>query len=683
MLNLINYFSLFIFINLLSHINFFFNLICFNNILFFIFFPVLNILINFILYKNYFNIFKIILFINTVLIILLNSINALILVITNQNSLYFNFNYINFINLTININFIFDSLSILMIFIISFISFLVHLYSIDYMKYDKNLIIFLLFLNLFTFFMIFLVIAGNLFQILIGWEGVGLTSYLLINFWYNRFEANKSSIKAITINKIGDLMLFFFIILNFYLFNTLNILQIKYIILSNNINFNIINLLSCLIFIAAIAKSAQLGLHTWLPDAMEGPTPVSALLHAATMVTAGIFLLIRFNFIIENSIFIMKLIVIIGSLTAIFGSLLSLVQFDIKKIIAYSTLSQLGYMFTVIGFYGYNIALYHLLTHAFFKALLSLCSGIIIHYFNNEQDIRKYGSIYNIIPLLYIFIIIGFLALAGFPYLSGFYSKDLIIELALCYFYTNFIYNLSSILLLFAAFLTTFYSIRTIYYIFFIKFNFIKINLKLNYNLNLIQIISLFPLIIGSIFLGFYLYNYIISINNVVFLNNSIIFFFPEYYIHLLSFELKLLPFFSFLFGLIFGLIYYFNFEFKLFNKYLIKLKYNKFYFYFFKLKNFILIILIKKFYIDFIYNRFIGINFFYFFFNFIFYKIDRGIFQNIYELFSNKLFNNLINLNIKNKYLNLFENQIKILLLIYFFFFLIIFFIINFINLL
>lgn len=680
MLNLINYFVLFLFINLFSHLNFFFNLICFNNILFFIFLPILNILINFILYKNYFKFIKIILFISTILIICLNSINSLILIILNQNSLYFNFNYINFINLTININFIFDSLSILMIFIISFISFLVHLYSIDYMKFDKNLITFLLFLNLFTFFMIFLVIAGNLFQILIGWEGVGLTSYLLINFWYNRFEANKSSIKAITINKIGDLMLFFFIVLNYYLFNSLNILQIKFIILSNNINFNIINLLAILIFIAAIAKSAQLGLHTWLPDATEGPTPVSALLHAATMVTAGIFLLIRFNFVIENSIFVMKLIIIIGSLTAIFGSLLSLVQFDIKKIIAYSTLSQLGYMFTAIGFYGYNIALYHLLTHAFFKALLFLCSGIIIHYFNNEQDIRKYGSIYNIIPLLYIFIIIGFLALAGFPFLSGFYSKDLIIELTLCYFYTNFVCNLSSILLLLAAFLTTFYSIRTIYYIFFIKFNFIKINSKLNYNLNLVQICSLFPLIIGSIFLGFYLYNYIININNVIFLNNSIIFFFPEYYIHLLSFKLKLLPLFSFLFGLIFGLFYYFNFEFRLFK--FNNFKYNKFYFYFLKLKNFILIILIKKFYIDFIYNRFIAINFFYFLFNFVFYKIDRGIFQNIYELVSNKLLTNLTKLNIKNKYLNLFENQIKILLLIYFFFFLIIYFIINFINL-
>jgi len=303
---------------------------------------------------------------------------------------------------------------------------------------DPHLSRFLSYLSLFTFFMFILVTSDNFIQLFLGWEGVGLCSYLLINFWFTRIEANKAALKALLMNRIGDFGLLIGILLLFYFVRTVDfsvvfilapyfMLKTFYIL---GHGFDIITCVCFCLFIGSIGKSAQLGLHTWLPSAMEGPTPVSALIHAATMVTAGVFLIIRCSPLFEYAPKTLLLIIIVGVITAIFAATIGLVQNDLKKVIAFSTTSQLGYMIFVCGLSCYDISFFHLINHAFFKALLFLSAGSVIHAMSGEQDMRKLGGLIKLLPVTYIMMLVGSLALAGFPYLSGFYSKDLILEIA-------------------------------------------------------------------------------------------------------------------------------------------------------------------------------------------------------------------------------------------------------------
>lgn len=356
----------------------------------------------------------------------------------------------------------FDHIVNSMLILVTGVSFFVHLFSTSYMDGDPHLPRFMSYLSLFTFFMIILVTSNNLVQLFIGWEGVGLCSYLLIGFWYSRIQANKSAIKAMIMNKVGDIGLLLAMILIWMEVGSLDyntIFSYCYIV-ENNFNLDLISLL---LLIGVIGKSAQIGLHTWLPDAMEGPTPVSALIHAATMVTAGVFLIIRMSPFFEKTPTILILIVLIGSVTAFLSSTIGLTQNDLKKVIAYSTCSQLGYMVMICGFSQYNTGLFHLVNHGFFKALLFLSAGSIIHALSDEQDFRKMGSMNSITPFTYSCIAIGSLSLMGLPFLTGFYSKDLIIEII----YGENILRYALWLGVISAFLTAFYSFRLASFTFF------------------------------------------------------------------------------------------------------------------------------------------------------------------------------------------------------------------------
>jgi NADH-ubiquinone oxidoreductase chain 5 len=370
--------------------------------------------------------------------------------------------WINSDILNIDWGFMFDSLTISMCVIVTFISLLVHLYSMEYMAHDPHLSRFMSYLSLFTFFMLILVTADNFIQMFVGWEGVGLCSYLLINFWFTRIQANKAAIKAMLINKVGDFCLLIAIFLIFVNYKALDYATVSALTpfftdkTLDFLNLNLLSVIGIFLFLGATSKSAQLGLHTWLPDAMEGPTPVSALIHAATMVTAGVFLIIRNSFIYEYIHNVLELITIIGALTALFASTAGLLQNDLKRVIAYSTCSQLGYMIFACGLSCYSVGFFHLSNHAFFKALLFLGAGSVIHAVSDEQDMRKMGSLKKVLPFTYSMIIIGSLALIGFPFLTGFYSKDLILEVAYGKFSVQgyFSYFLGTI----GAFFTAFYS---------------------------------------------------------------------------------------------------------------------------------------------------------------------------------------------------------------------------------
>ena len=332
----------------------------------------------------------------------------------------------------------FDTLSSLMCVVVTVVSGMVHVYSFGYMAHDKSIARFFSYLSLFTFFMLMLVTSNNFVQMFFGWEGVGLASYLLIGFWYDKPSANAAAIKAFLVNRVGDFGFALGIFGVFMVFNAVSfdtVFQSVPAMASKTFVFlgmeaNIITTLCLLLFIGAMGKSAQLGLHTWLPDAMEGPTPVSALIHAATMVTAGVFMVCRLSPMFEYSETALAVVTIVGATTAIFAASVGLVQNDIKRVIAYSTCSQLGYMFFAAGVSAYSAAMFHLTTHAFFKALLFLGAGSVIHAMSDEQDMRKMGGIWRQIPLTYGLMWIGSLALAGVPFFAGYYSKDLIIESA-------------------------------------------------------------------------------------------------------------------------------------------------------------------------------------------------------------------------------------------------------------
>lgn len=331
-----------------------------------------------------------------------------------------------------------------MVWLVSFVSFMVHLYSTVYMKDDPRINLFMTYLTVFTLFMIFFVVSLNYVQLFIGWEGIGIASYLLVNFWQTRPAANKSALKALIVNRFGDY---------FFLFGIL-------LLLANNHSCSVVEPATVgywtgLFFVlAACAKSAQLGLHTWLADAMEGPTPVSALIHAATMVTAGIFLLIRLGVGLQE---IQPFLLLIGGLTTVYAGLSALFQSDLKRVIAYSTCAQLGYMMAALGAGGQSLSFYHLINHAYFKALLFLAAGLVIHSLNNEQDLRRMGGLYQVLPLVYVCFLVGSLSLGGLPFFSGYYSKDGILEVV--YAKNEFFVYFC---LLFGAYLTVLYSWRSI-----------------------------------------------------------------------------------------------------------------------------------------------------------------------------------------------------------------------------
>ena len=415
--------------------------------------------------------------------------------------------------------FLFDALTSVMLFVIVGISFCVHLYSIEYMYNDPHLPRFLSYLSLFTFFMIVLVTAANLLQLFIGWEGVGLCSYLLINFWYTRIAANKAAMKALIINKIGDVCLLLGIILFFVFYNSLEFLFINcstWLIQSTVylntylfwINVDYFSIILFLFIIGACAKSAQIGLHTWLPDAMEGPTPVSALIHAATMVTAGVFLLLRSVHILKYDVNSLLLVSFLGGITSFVAATIGLFQNDIKKIIAYSTCSQLGYMVLSCGLNNYSGSLFHLMNHAFFKALLFLSAGAIIHSMLDQQDVRRMGMLLKYLPVSYIMILVGSLTIMGIPFLTGFYSKDFILEYVYSsnVFLSFFLYWLGIV----SAALTSFYSIKLLFLTFYNVHN-SYFNILYNRSTKLIVIheskflilTALIILFMGSVFIGY------------------------------------------------------------------------------------------------------------------------------------------------------------------------------------
>ncbi len=401
-----------------------------------------------------------------------------------------------------------DRLTAIMLVVVTVVSSLVHIYSIGYMHEDKSIARFMSYLSLFTFFMLILVTADNFLQLFVGWEGVGVASYLLIGFWFKKQSANAAAIKAFVANRVGDFGLIIAIALIYLTFGTVEYAKV-FSEVSNHIDdkiflfghaFSTIDVICIMLFVGAMGKSAQIGLHVWLADAMEGPTPVSALIHAATMVTAGVFLVARCSPIFEFSPNALMFVTVVGAVTALFSATIAITQNDIKKIIAYSTCSQLGYMFFACGVSAYSAAIFHLATHAFFKALLFLGAGSVIHAMHHEQDIQKMGGIYKKIPITYVMMWIGSLALAGFPPFAGFYSKDVILEAAFMSHssFGKFAYVMG----ISAAFLTAFYSWRLLFLTFHGKTRADHHTFDHAHESPVSMLVPLFVLAFGSVFAG-------------------------------------------------------------------------------------------------------------------------------------------------------------------------------------
>lgn len=467
---------------------------------------------------------------------------------------------------------LFDSLTVCMLVVVTCISSLVHIYSMEYMEGDPHQPRFMSYLSLFTFFMLVLVTGDNLIQMFLGWEGVGLCSYLLINFWFTRLEANKAAMKAIIVNRVGDFGLSLGIMGIFYYFQSvdfatifatvgwlnqmpeaglivgqqvststslvalsqppapladidydwapINSIALASGISAGLVNFDPLTLICIFLFIGAVGKSAQIGLHTWLPDAMEGPTPVSALIHAATMVTAGVFLIIRCSPLFEYAPDALLVVTFLGALTAFFAATTGLLQNDLKRVIAYSTCSQLGYMVFACGISCYTVSLFHLANHAFFKALLFLSAGSVIHALGDEQDMRRMGGLLKFIPFTYVMFVIGSLSLMGFPFLTGFYSKDVILECAAARF--SFDASFAHWLGTLSAFFTAFYSFRLLYLTFLAKTNASRSLLGVIHDSPILMALPLMILAFGSIFIGYLTKDMIIGLgtnfwNNAVF----------------------------------------------------------------------------------------------------------------------------------------------------------------------
>src|SRR6478609_361059 len=375
------------------------------------------------------------------------------------------FDWIQISNIKINFSFLLDQLSVLWLLFVTGIGSLIHLYSISYMHDDENMHKFFAYLNLFVLFMITLVVGSNLLVMFIGWEGVGLCSYLLIGFWHKNQEYNDAAKKAFIMNRIGDLGLLIGIFILGYLFSTVDFMDLKSAIAtSKNLDMYWVSAAALALFIGACGKSAQIPLYTWLPDAMAGPTPVSALIHAATMVTAGIFMVTRLNFLFDIAPDVQNIIAIVGAATALVAATIGLVQTDIKKVLAYSTVSQLGLMFLALGFGAYEVAVFHVITHAFFKACLFLGSGSVIHALHGEQDMRNMGGLKKAMPVTFITMLISSLAIAGiFPF-AGFWSKDEILMVA--FEHNKTLWIVGSV----ASIMTAFYMFRLMYLTFFKEF---------------------------------------------------------------------------------------------------------------------------------------------------------------------------------------------------------------------
>ena len=526
--------------------------------------------------------------------------------------------------LQINWGFYLDSITAIMLVVVTFISTLVHIYSSDYMKDDPHLPRFMSYLSLFTFFMLILVSADNFLQMFVGWEGVGLASYLLINFWFSRIQANKSAIKAMLLNRIGDFFLLLALFLIYFVFDTLDysvVFSLAPLFQETNFyffntSFKCLDLICLFLFLGAMGKSAQLGLHTWLPDAMEGPTPVSALIHAATMVTAGVFLIVRCSFLFELCSDILNIVCLIGSLTAFFGASVGLFQNDLKKIIAYSTCSQLGYMIFACGLSNYNVAIFHLSNHAFFKALLFLGAGSIIHSVADEQDIRRMGGLLKLLPFAYSHGLIASLALIGFPFFAGFYSKDSLLEAAFS-LHTNvgFIcYLLGSL----SALFTAFYSTRLLYLVFISDTNSTK-NIMSHVHEGSTRLkLPLFLLTILSVSIGFLTSDLFVGFGSSFW--QSSIYILP---IHYTLVDIEFIPLFFKLFPLILTFtgvtlaLFFYAFDIELF----LEIKKTKFY-------KTIYTFVLKKWYIDKLYNSLIVSNLLNFSYKFTYQKIDRGVLE-------------------------------------------------------
>jgi len=415
-------------------------------------------------------------------------------------------------------NFQFDNLTISMLIPVLVISSVVHIYSIGYMSNDPHNQRFFSYLSLFTFMMIILVTGNNYLLMFVGWEGVGVCSYLLVSFWFTRIAANQSSMSAFLTNRVGDCLLT--IGMFSILWSLGNLDYTTSFSLAPYINENIITIIGICLLIGAMAKSSQVGLHIWLPMAMEGPTPVSALIHAATMVTAGVYLLIRSSPLIEYSSTILLICLWLGAITTIFSSLIGLFQQDIKKIIAYSTMSQLGMMVISIGLSSYNIALFHLVNHAFYKGLLFLGAGAVIHAVADNQDLRKYGGLISFLPLTYSVILIASLSLVAFPFMTGFYSKDFILESAYgqYYFSSIAVYFIAVI----GAIFTTLYSIKILYLTFLANPNGPVSYYKQAHEGDIFMSLPLVILAIFSIYFGYITKDIFIGLGSGFFSDNSI-----------------------------------------------------------------------------------------------------------------------------------------------------------------
>jgi len=472
--------------------------------------------------------------------------------------------------------------------------------------------------------MLILVTADNYIQMFLGWEGIGLASYLLINFWFTRVQANKAAIKAMIVNRIGDFCLIIAILTLYVNFKSVDYATIAALapffktqtVNFLNIDFNILSLICVFLFLGAVGKSAQLGLHTWLPDAMEGPTPVSALIHAATLVTAGVFLIARSSFLYELAPNGLELVTTLGAATAFFASSVGLLQNDLKRVIAYSTCSQLGYMVFACGLSDYAVGIFHLANHAVFKALLFLGAGMVIHAVNDEQDMRKMGGLKKLVPFTYSVMTIASLALIGFPFLAGFYSKDMILELAYGKFssFSHFSYYLGT----FGAFLTAFYSTRLACLTFLVKPNGVRPVIGFAHETFSYMFIALCVLAIPSIFIGFCTKDMIVGVGSdffgtAIYNNPKTLHVFDAEFV---EFFYKILPVTLSIFGACLSFVLY-NFQ----SSILFNIKISS-------LGRKVYTFLNKKWFFDKLYNELFGQFFFKFGYTISYKSVDRGAFE-------------------------------------------------------
>ena len=428
------------------------------------------------------------------------------------------FRWIDSESLNVWWGFNFDSLTVSMLLPVLIISSLVHIYSIGYMSHDPHNQRFFSYLSLFTFMMVILVTANNYLLMFVGWEGVGVCSYLLVCFWFTRIAANQSAISALLTNRVGDCFLTIGMFAIIWSFGNLDYSTV--FSLAPYMNENVVTIIGICLLIGAMAKSSQVGLHVWLPMAMEGPTPVSALIHAATMVTAGVYLLMRSSPLIEYSSTVLMLCLWLGAITTVFSSLIGLFQQDIKKVIAYSTMSQLGMMVIAVGLSSYNIALFHLINHAFYKGLLFLGAGAVIHAVADNQDFRRYGGLRAFLPLTYSVMLIASLSLVAFPFMTGFYSKDFILESAYgqYHFSSTVVYIIATI----GAMFTTLYSVKVLYLTFLTNPNGPLINYKQAHEGDIFMSLPLMVLAVFSIFFGFITKDMFIGLGSGFFSDNAL-----------------------------------------------------------------------------------------------------------------------------------------------------------------